>query len=98
MEARAEVKTFARLSITTRKLEEEIKKNWALVLVLVLGDVLSTVPAYFLSGFWSVAVTVLFISVFYGYWLLRRHACDHRHDGDPLARALLAGRTLERAS
>ena len=28
MEARGKAKTFARVGITTRKLEEEIKQNW----------------------------------------------------------------------
>jgi hypothetical protein len=64
----------ARVSITTRKIEEEIKKNWPLIAVLVLGDVVSTIPAYFLSGWASVAVTVLFIvfSTVVGYFAITR--------------------------
>jgi hypothetical protein len=54
--------------------KEEIKKNWPLIAVLALCDLLSTVPAYFLSGFLSVAVTVFFIlfSTIVGYYAITR--------------------------
>jgi len=74
VEARAQIGLSARVSITTRKIEKEIKKNWPLITVLVLGDVVSTIPAYFLSGWASVAVTVLFIifSTVVGYFAITR--------------------------
>jgi 8-oxo-dGTP pyrophosphatase MutT (NUDIX family) len=50
-----------RVATTTRKIEEELKKNWRLIAILVVGDAISTIPAYLLSGWWSVAVTVGFI-------------------------------------
>lgn len=64
----------ARVSMTIRKIETEIKKNWVLLVILVLCDVVSVVPAYFLSGWASVAVTVLFIlfSTVIGYYAITR--------------------------
>jgi len=60
--------------MTIRKMEMEIKKNWPLVVILVLCDVVSVVPAYFLSGWASVAVTVFFIvlSTVLGYYAITR--------------------------
>ena len=57
-----------------RRIRTEIKKNWRLITVLIICDVLSTIPAYFLSGWWSVLVTVLFIlfSTVVGYFAITR--------------------------
>lgn len=72
MEATAHSMLSARVSMTIRKIETEIKKNWVLLVILVLCDVVSVVPAYFLSGWASVAVTVLFIlfSTVIGYYAI----------------------------
>ena len=61
-------------SMTIRKMETEIRKNWLLVVVLVLCDVVSVVPAYFLNGWASVAVTIFFItlSTVLGYYAITR--------------------------
>jgi uncharacterized membrane protein YvbJ len=74
MEATAHSVLSARVSMTIRKLETEIKKNWVLLVILILCDVVSVVPAYFLSGWASVAVTVLFIlfSTVIGYYAITR--------------------------
>jgi hypothetical protein len=74
LEARTQIGLSARVSMTTRKIEEEIKKNWPLIGVLVLGDGLSTIPAYCLSGWQSVAVTIGFIvfSTVVGYYAITR--------------------------
>jgi len=74
MEATAHSMLSARVSMTIRKIETEIKKNWVLLVILVLCDVVSVVPAYFLSGWASVAVTVLFIlfSTVIGYYAITR--------------------------
>jgi uncharacterized membrane protein YvbJ len=59
---------------SSRKLEEEMKKNWPLIAVLAAGDLLSTIPAYLLSGWASVTVTFLFIveSTILGYYAVTR--------------------------
>jgi uncharacterized membrane protein YvbJ len=64
----------ARISVTIRRVETEIKKNWLLVIVLVLCDVVSIIPAYFLSGWTSVTATVFFIilSTVLGYYAITR--------------------------
>jgi predicted RNA-binding Zn-ribbon protein involved in translation (DUF1610 family) len=51
-----------------------IKKNRPFIAVLALGDLISTIPAYFLSGWASVAVTLLFIvaSTVVGYYAITR--------------------------
>jgi hypothetical protein len=62
------------VQMTLQRIEEEFKKNWALIAVLTVGDMVSTVPAYFLSGWTSVAVTLAFIvfSTIVGYYALTR--------------------------
>ena len=74
MAARTQIGLSARVSMTIRKLETEIRKNWPLLVVLVGCDVVSVVPAYFLSGWASVAVTVFFIilSTVLGYFAITR--------------------------
>jgi hypothetical protein len=68
------VLTGASASLTLRKVEEEMKKNWPLVILLLLGNFISIVPAYFLSGWWSVAATLFFIlfSTGLGYFAITR--------------------------
>jgi hypothetical protein len=62
------------LSITLQSTKEEIRKNWPLIVVLILGDLVSTTPAYFLSGWTSVAATLGFIvfSTIVGYYAITR--------------------------
>jgi hypothetical protein len=74
MTASAQIGLSARVSMTIRKMETEIRKNWLLMLVLVMCDVVSVVPAYFLNGWASVAVTVFFIilSTVLGYYAITR--------------------------
>jgi hypothetical protein len=63
-----------RVGMTIQTLRTEIEKNWLLVVILVLCDVVSVVPAYFLSGWASVALTVFFIvlSTAFGYFAITR--------------------------
>jgi hypothetical protein len=74
MELNATTKPVVSVNMTVTRLREELKKNWPLIAVLVLGDVLSTIPAYFLSGLASVGVTLLFIvfSTAVGYYAITR--------------------------
>ena len=60
--------------MTIRKIKQEVKKNWPLLVILVLCDVISVVPAYFLSGWASVIVTVFFIilSTVLGYYAITK--------------------------
>jgi hypothetical protein len=57
-----------------QRITEELKKNWLLILVLLGGDMVSTIPAYFLSGWASVLVTLGFIvfSTIVGYYAITR--------------------------
>jgi hypothetical protein len=61
LEARGTVMASARASMTRRRIEEEVRKNWPLIAVLVICDLISIIPAYALSGIQSVAATVFFI-------------------------------------
>jgi hypothetical protein len=74
MEARSQITSSMQLSTTLRRLEVEVKKNWRLIAVLIICDIVSIVPAYFLSGWASVAVTVFFIilSTVLGYYAITR--------------------------
>jgi hypothetical protein len=74
METRAQMTMSATVRMTILKLEEEIYKNWPLLFVLIICDLISVVPAYFLSGVPSVAVTVFFIilSTVLGYFAITR--------------------------
>jgi hypothetical protein len=74
MEARAQVGVSARLSMTIQRLETEVRKNWPLIITLVICSLISLVPAYFLSGLASVGVTFFFIilSTVLGYYAITR--------------------------
>ena len=74
LEARAQMGLTANVRMTMRRLEEEIKRNWPLITVLALGDLISTIPAYFLSGWASVAVAFgfVFFSTIVGYFAVTR--------------------------
>jgi hypothetical protein len=74
MAASTQAKASARVNFTIRKMTTEVKKNWPLIAILVLCDLASTIPAYFLSGLTSVAVTVFFIilSTILGYYAITR--------------------------
>jgi hypothetical protein len=49
-------------------------KDWRLIAVLAVGNLISCVSAYFLSGWWSVLATLGFIIVltFAGYFAITR--------------------------
>ena len=74
LEAKTQIKMSATLHMTRTKIEEEIKKNWPLIALLAGLDLFSTIPAYLLSGWQSVAVTLLFIvvSTVLGYYAITR--------------------------
>jgi hypothetical protein len=59
---------------TATNITEELRLNWPLVAVLLGGDAMSTVPAYWLSSWCSVAVTLAFIffSTVVGYYAITR--------------------------
>jgi hypothetical protein len=74
MAASTQIGLTARISMTIRRVETEIRKNWLLVVVLVLCDVVSIIPAYLLRGWPSVAATIFFIflSTVLGYYAITR--------------------------
>jgi hypothetical protein len=63
-----------RVGMTIHRLQTEVKKNWPLIVTLIMCDLLSVFPAYFLNGWASVAVTVFFIllSTVLGYYAITR--------------------------
>ena len=74
-ELRAQSTSSARLGpVTIQRLQTEVKKNRPLVALLIVCNLLSAVPAYFLNGWASVAVTVFFIllSTVVGYYAITR--------------------------
>jgi predicted RNA-binding Zn-ribbon protein involved in translation (DUF1610 family) len=74
MEARGQTISSARVGMTIHRLQTEVKKNWPLIATLIVCDLLSVFPAYFLNGWASVAVTVFFIllSTVLGYYAITR--------------------------
>lgn len=62
------------LNMTIKTIREEVQKNWLLIIILVLGDVFSTIPAYIFNGWASVVITLLFIifSTVVGYYAITR--------------------------
>ena len=54
---------MATVRISWRKIEETIKKDWRLIPVLVILQIVSAIPGYFLSGWTSVGVTLAFVLV-----------------------------------
>jgi RNA polymerase subunit RPABC4/transcription elongation factor Spt4 len=66
--------TASAVQMTLQRIEVEIKRNWPLIAVLSIGDLISTIPAYFLSGWASVTVTLAFIvfSTIVGYYAITR--------------------------
>lgn len=73
-EVRLQSTSSLRVSTTVRRMEEEIRKNWPLLSVLVGCNILSAVPSYFLSGWGSVVVNLFFIalSAVLGYYAITR--------------------------
>ena len=57
-----------------RRLEQELQKNWPLIAVLLACDTVSTIFSYFLSGWVSVAATLvsILISTAVGYYAITR--------------------------
>jgi uncharacterized membrane protein YvbJ len=62
------------VTTTVQKIRREIVKNWSLIVVLVMCDLISIIPAYFWSGWPSVGATVFFIllSTGLGYFAITR--------------------------
>jgi hypothetical protein len=62
------------VGMTIHGLREEVKKNWPLIAALIACNLLSAIPAYFLNGWASVAVTVFFVllSAVLGYYAITR--------------------------
>jgi hypothetical protein len=46
-----------------KKIEKTVVKNWPVLLILVVLQLISTIPGYFLSGWTSVSVTRVFVVV-----------------------------------
>jgi hypothetical protein len=74
LEARMQIKLSAIARMTRTKIEKELQKNWPLIVALFVLDAFSTIPAYFLSGWASVGVMLLFIiiSTVLGYYAITR--------------------------
>jgi hypothetical protein len=62
------------VGMTIHGLREEVKRNWPLIATLIVCDLLSLFPAYFLNGLASVAVTVfsILLSTVLGYYAITR--------------------------
>ena len=45
LEGRTQIGLSAKVRTTTSKLEKEIKKNWPLIVVLIVGGIISIIPA-----------------------------------------------------
>jgi len=71
--AEGHIQVTSSVTLGLQKLEVEMRKNWPLIAVLAFGDLVSTIPAYCLSGWQSVAVTLAFIvgSTIVGYYASR---------------------------
>jgi hypothetical protein len=65
---------FVHVGMMFHRLQTEVKKNWPLIAILIVFNLLSVFPAYFLSGWASVAATVFFIllSTVLGYYAITR--------------------------
>ncbi len=74
LEGRTQIGLSAKVRTTTSKLEKEIKKNWPLIVVLIVGGIISIIPACFLNGWGSVAASVVFVvfSTIAGYFAITR--------------------------
>jgi hypothetical protein len=57
-----------------QKIETEVKKNWWVIAAVFVCNLISTIPAYFLSGTPSVVATlvVIVITTGLGYFMLTR--------------------------
>lgn len=68
------IEQHSRVWLGLERIKTEIKKNWPLITLLIISYFLSTIPAYFLSGWWSVLATVLSIlfSTVVGYYAITR--------------------------
>ena len=70
------MKMGSNVTVTTEihRLRKEAQKNWPLVLVLVLINLASVIPAYFLSGLPSVLITIgcIISSTVIGYYAITR--------------------------
>ena len=63
LEARGQAMTMGAARMSRRTIEEEVKKNWPLIATVGACNLLSTIPAYFLSGIPSVVVTLAFVAI-----------------------------------
>ena len=72
-ELRSQSTSSVRLGpVTIQRLQTEMEKNWPLIAALIACNLLSAIPAYFLNGWASVAVTVIFVllSAVLGYYAI----------------------------
>ena len=74
LEARGQAVTMASARISRRNFEREVKKNWPLIATVGACNLLSAIPAYFLSGIPSVVFTLAFVTIttVLGYFMITR--------------------------
>jgi len=67
-------KATVSLELTIKNTIVEMQRNWPLLVVLIGCNLFSMVPAYFLSGWWSVFVSFSFVlaSSIVGYYAITR--------------------------
>jgi predicted RNA-binding Zn-ribbon protein involved in translation (DUF1610 family) len=73
-ELRSQSTSSARVVPTIHRFQTEVKKNWPLIATLIVCNLLSVFPAYFLNGWASVAATVFFslLLTVLGYYAITR--------------------------
>jgi DMSO/TMAO reductase YedYZ heme-binding membrane subunit len=74
MAATSQAMSSGRGALSGHLTVEEMGKSWPLIGLLVIVILFSGVPAYYLSGWWSVIVSWIFsgISAYVGYYALTK--------------------------
>jgi hypothetical protein len=63
LEARGHAQATASAQGSWRRVEEVLERNWLAMSILFCLILISAIPAYFLSGWWSVSVTLALAAI-----------------------------------
>jgi hypothetical protein len=74
LEARGQMMTSGSLKVSLRKIEMAVKKDWKLICILIVMQLIAVGLAYFLSGVASViaSVVVIIVTTIVGYFAITR--------------------------